>query len=329
MWLGTGIHLSLQFYYARFNDYKDLQTLAEQATDHFSKWALENITRIRSSSDLEPEHLQMLHDTMTLGLGMLEGYFPWARTQDNFRVLHVEESFETPIWVGQNAIIQTPDGPVELWTKGRIDGLVELPDGQLWLLEHKTMKSIATEYYVLIDEQGGVYINAAKQMPLVAGRPIQGVLYNLLRKKVPARPEVLKKGGITKRKNIDTTYEIYLEALRRAGEDPTEYGEILSILQEKGNRFFQREWVFRTEAEQADLQLRIFHIAREMFNNPVIYPNPDFFRCRGCAFKGVSLAMSNNADWQWMLQANFEQRKDFELAEDPLVNDSEEDHGKD
>lgn len=319
-WLGTAIHLSLQTYLTEVHAGE--AKAADLALAAYDDWAEKRIAHAqRKMLDMPEEQVQKMYETAVLGRGMLQHYYEWCPTVDNFKTVLVEHVFELPLKIdGKILSITLPDGrKAQVWMKGKIDAVVDTPDGHRWLMEHKTMASVDTAYYTLYDEQSAVYTYAAQETLselLGDSKPIDGVLYNLLRKKIPAVPEELKTGGLTKRKNIDTTYKVYMEAINAIGANPADYAEILGILQEKKNRFFLREPVFRTQAEIRETILRMYYIAQDMYNNPVMYPNPDFFKCRMCAFQTVCVAMSNNADWKYILDKRYEQRvEDEDLME--------------
>lgn len=324
-WLGIGVHLALQYYYR--NDGKrlgpDRVQLVAEALTLFSEWSTRNIDDIydRVKGNIDESKVQDLRDTRELGLAILEHYFDWCPAEDDFRVRHTETDFELPLlYDGKPLQFTTKDGRViEMWIRGRIDAVVEKPDGSWWLIEHKTARTISpqlTTFYALSDEQSGLYVHAAER---TFGHPVEGVVYNLLRKKAPAIPNTLQSGELSQRKNIDTTADVYRQALEAAGiTDPVAagYGGILALLEEKGNKFFYRDHVFRTKAEIADLLRRFYYISQEMYDNPVIYPTPDMMKCARCPFSGVSLAMANGGDWKGILAERFHQRADYELAPD-------------
>jgi CRISPR/Cas system-associated exonuclease Cas4 (RecB family) len=315
-WLGTGVHLGLQHYYQDLyrQNIQYVPEVADKALKAYDDWATRRIKHAHQKMiDMPPEQSEKMIDTAALGRGMLQHYFEWCPTVDNFKVVLVEHVFELPLKIdGKILKITLLDGrKAEVWMKGKIDAVVDTPDGHRWIVEHKTMASLSTEYYSLYDEQSGVYTYAAQETLsglLGDSKQIDGVMYNLLRKKLPTVPEELKTGGLTKRKNISTTYDVYMKEIIRLGEDPADYVEILGILKEKKNRFFQREPVFRSQAEIHDIILRMFYIVQDMYNNPIVYPNPDFFKCRMCSFQTVCVAMSNNADWKWILDNKYEHR---------------------
>lgn len=304
-----------------------LDDIAAGAVEVFDNWAAARMKRAqRKMIDMPEEQVAKMEEAAYLGHFMLEGYFKWCREVDNFKTIAVEHTFELPLKLnGKTLIVDTPQGKAEIWIKGKIDGIVQTPDGSFWLLEHKTMASIVTEYYTLYDEQSGVYTYGAQEtLGALLGeeKRISGVLYNMLRKKLPTVPEELKRGGLTQRKNISTTYDVYMAEIRRIGDNPADYIEILQMLKDKGNRFYKREPIFRTQEEIREIILRLYYIAQDIFNNPIWYPNPDFFRCKMCSFQTVCVAMSAGADWKYILETKYETRQEeeemIEVIEDPF-----------
>lgn len=81
-----------------------------------------------------------------------------------------------------------------------------------------------------------------------------GILYLFVRKKAPAIPEVLKTGGLTRRKNIDTTWAVYRQAVLNAGYEPRSYQDMRDLLVGKEISFFQlrvRSDIPRTQVDAA------------------------------------------------------------------------------
>lgn len=93
--------------------------------------------------------------------------------------------------------------------------------------------------------------------------------YNILRKKIPATPQILQSGGLSKAKNIDTTYEVYRNAILSLELDPDDYTDILEKL--KYNNFNMRVpihfTVHQLKAREQSLQMQV-----EDMYNPLIYP---------------------------------------------------------
>ncbi len=120
--------------------------------------------------------------------------------------------------------------------RGKLDKLPVDRQGRRFVADHKTHKVIPDEEARFSDLQTVVYFWAAREN----GEQVDGILWDYIRTKPPAIPEKLVKGGLSKRANIDTTYEVYLEEVKKNGLDPTDYADILAKLKAKGDTFFKR-----------------------------------------------------------------------------------------
>lgn len=88
-------------------------------------------------------------------------YFNWARANDNFETIAVEQEYEIDI-----------DG---IKLMGFIDGIVNLR-GNTWILEHKFNKRVETTHLAL-DMQVSIYMLAAQKL----GYNPSGCMYNIIR----------------------------------------------------------------------------------------------------------------------------------------------------
>lgn len=124
---------------------------------------------------------------------------------------------------------------------GYIDKVIEDREGRRWLADHKAYKTIPNEDDRFSDLQNVFYIWAyGQQHPK---DPISGFVWDYLRTKAPAIPEVLKKGGLTQRANIDTDYYTYAKAIEENHLDPEDYAELLDNLRKENSRFFKRVYL--------------------------------------------------------------------------------------
>lgn len=118
-----------------------------------------------------------------------------------------------------------------------IDLIVEDERGGLWLWDHKTVKNFMDQDFMLLDAQLARYFWAAEKMGY---KPLKGVMFNEIRTKPPAVPELLKSGSLSQRKNIDTDYFTYLREIKRHGLDRAPYDELLHRLRANSGKFFRR-----------------------------------------------------------------------------------------
>ena len=292
LWFGSAIHRGLELFYgegapihAGFREYID-KKLEEGAIEQ----------GIELDSKLE------------LGLEMLKGYKNWTATEDKVyfdKVIQTEFEFKLPILDPEGN--ETGDYYV-----GTIDGIVEDDLGRYWLLEHKTASSISVDH-LAYDMQIVAYMYAAQQIHDIK---IEGVLYNTLLKKTPTTPKTVYSGKhLSTAKNIKTTYEHYYDCLvEHYGSEEKipmdRYEEILGILKRRGNDFFHRVRVRKTQAEMEDVAHRIYLITRDM-KDPTIYPNCNKFGACPylCDFKEVCIEMNTGRDASFILDSMYQERE--------------------
>jgi hypothetical protein len=298
LFFGTGIHAALDQYYGKGVD----------PAQAFKVWWDVELEQLFDTYPNAADTLDFakLNTNKELGVGMLEHYVVWAKGQDNFKVLFTEIEFEVPI-PGTDGLLV-----------GRFDGIVQDPAGYLWILEHKTF-SVEPDYRaLLIDAQTGKYQWACQELIRLGKLPgvpttaiVSGAYYNGLRKKLPRKPALLKKGkGLSTAANIDTTYEVYVAELAALNLDPSEYEPVLSALRSKGNTFFRREQIMRT-ARELDIvagRLRLEYL--EMSRPDVaIFPTPSRDCPHRCQYFDLCLMEQTGGDTSFLINNFFEQRK--------------------
>lgn len=293
LFLGTGIHLALEAYAgALIRGYSRDEAL-EFALDNFFGWAQMEIGRVNDEvGGLDEDDETKLRDSQRLGLGMLKHYAPWDAWHE-VTYVSAEQKFEVPL---------TQD----ILLCGRIDGMVEVA-GELWVIDHKTTSRIDADGLVL-DSQGKAYLLAARQL---YGPNVKGIIYNFLRKKVPAVPELLKKGGLTRRKDIDTTWDVYHQAIVSNGLDPNDYQDMHDLLTVKENPFFRRELVKHTDAQLDQTISQMVSTAKEMhatIRTRQYRPTTDLEICRRCSFKPVSESMARGENWKFILKTEYKKK---------------------
>lgn len=129
----------------------------------------------------------------------------------------------------------------------KFDGLIENQFG-LWLVDHKTHKTLPDITYRMLDTQAPIYIWVARQN----GIPVNGFIWNYLRWKAPSIPDLVYQNTahprLSKRAS-DTDYPTLKKAIKDYGLDPDEYRERLdffkSLRYEPGapqqSTFFRRD----------------------------------------------------------------------------------------
>lgn len=211
---------------------------------------------------------------------MLGGYFrEYASDFDRWKIVAVEGEVARWITLGRKglrdyAFVYKGERRRRRWAYGgAIDLVVEDREfGGLWAVEHKTTSLSDLADYgrrLIMDPQTRGYAWALrKPVPeisspsLVGLPPMRGTILNVLRKKSPAVPGLLKSGATSKDSRIDTTREVFLSTLLERGHDPDDYADLLESL--RGRSFYYRERFPFTEAELEDFGVDLYAFAERM-----------------------------------------------------------------
>jgi hypothetical protein len=298
LWFGTGAHKALDEYYAPKNTINEDGSipLHGDPVGFWIKWTDAEYKRMAEISGMFTEETDSFNDMRGLGIAVLTNYVKYAEEFDDFEVVMTEQEFEVPI---RNPATNEVVGLLV----GRFDGIARTRDGRLWLLEHKTSADKLNPNDTLYDDQTTGYLWAAQQ---VFGQPLEGIYYNVLRKKVPRKPPMLVNGkSLSKAKDIDTTYEVYLDTILENGLDPAQYADILEILKAKGNTFVMREKVIKDSKEIALWGRQLYDEYIDMADNPRIYPNMTFDCSWMCDFKPLCTATRKGDDVRFLIEAGY------------------------
>lgn len=245
---------------------------------------------------LHPDIREQYDRLGKLGPKLLRSYVRWAKLNDNFDVVEVE----------QRHSVRLNDVVPGMFFSFKYDMLVQR-EGQYWLLDFKTSGRLPTDTgWLQIDDQSIGYQWATEQ---ALGIPIAGMIYQFIYKKMPTKPKVLKSGELSKAKMV-TTYIEYVEELRRLGIDPAKYAAKLAEIDEaEGERYFKRVAVTSTRQQRERKANEIRQIA-EIMAQPdlLVYPSPGQRTCASCDFRNPCFMM-DSADIQPMLKSFYRQRE--------------------
>ena len=258
-------------------------------------------------------------ESIELVRGMLEGYGKYQSTQQgtfsdgNLTYIALETSFKIPM-INPNTGRRSPRAVLE----GRFDGLVRRKDdNSVWVIEHKTAADIGRLVNTLFNvEQAGVYSIAAEYL---FKEPISGVIYNIMAKKVPTKPRLLKSGTLSLDKGINTTFATYMSAIYEAhGENVDEefvrmnYGAHLRWLysENRDAKFFLRVPVVRSPKSLDNTRRRIWAVTHEMLSpKTVCYASASWYTCTFCQFKLPCLSLENGNDIGPIMEAEYRPRR--------------------
>lgn len=304
LWFGTGIHAALAAYYGAI--LLGSGSPLDAALGEFEAWY--------DAEMLDPQKQDrwfQFNELYELGIGMLRNYatydreFPLTALGD---VVSVEE--ETQIV----PVLDLNREPVpDVYLAGRIDLTLQRRDGRFVIVDHKTRTTAQNAQALEIDDQltGYCYLHwrTTGKVPALA-------IYNVLIKRVPEPPKVLKNGDLSLDIRQPTTYELYLLALRDRGysndnindNDGGKYHAILTYLQSPAawERFFQREITTRNEAEMLSFERRLYYEVMDMLavreRKELRYPGPSPFRCGHCPYLQPCKASEDGGDADALLE---------------------------
>lgn len=296
---GTAVHKGLEVYYDPSRDSRSPQAAVKAFDAELTSW-------LASLPNPDPEDYTNFEEMLGLGYDMLEYYCKWAAKHDKEYfdvVLAVEEKFDFVF-----PVLNKPEHDYdEVHYAGKLDGLVQDKHGRYWIMEHKTAQQLPSNTeYLLMDDQCGSYILAYLE---TKGIHVEGIIYNILRKKAPVPLKRNKNGLFSVDKRQDTTYELAETAfLKEYGEIP-EYGlEFMDMLKDKGENFILRETVHRNSKEIQALKTSISMEIDDMLGNPHIYRTPNSFNCGNCSFVGPCIAYFEGGDVDVMLHGGYKEK---------------------
>lgn len=182
--------------------------------------------------------------------------------------------------------------------KCRVDMLVRDIHG-LWLVDHKTHRTLPDLSDRLLDTQSPLYIWACWEN----GIDVNGFIWNYVCTKAPSVPRVVKAGNRFYKKLGPTDYYTYARALKRSGFPVEAYRDTLNMLKAQRykfgapqtSEFFQRHIVERNEFSVGQA-LREFMTTQERFEDYNFDPlvaerTPDRMGCKNmCSYRDLCTA---------------------------------------
>lgn len=183
---GTWVHSLLEAYH-KGEDWRELHA-------KFSK----------QFNELFDEEKDFYGDMPTEILAIMNSYM-WHYKDDPWKYIDAEFQLEAEL----------PDGSIY---RGKVDALVETQFG-LFLVDHKTHKTLPDLSFRLLDAQSALYLWAAKEN----GLDVQGFIWNYIRWKAPSTPALLKDGTRISDAACDTDYPTMYRALRKYKDENPQF----------------------------------------------------------------------------------------------------------
>ncbi len=230
---------------------------------------------------------------------IFEGYLRRYRHD----VLRYEKS-EVPVYFDISGL--------KLRFAGFIDKIAVDAQDRRWIVDHKFMQSIPTAEDRFSELQLLLYVwGLGQSNPEIE---IDGVLWDYARSKAPTKPEVLKAGGLTQRKNLDCDAYTYMRTISENKLDPNDYVEMLKHLEGKDNSFFERVYLPKpTDAMVKEVVGDFLETAKEIKvkrgKTARCTHSMSPFNCNTCEFRSLCEAEVRGHDTDFVIKADYIQRE--------------------
>lgn len=256
--------------------------------------------------NLFEEEREMLGDIPTTCLNLMRRYLRHYQNDfDRWRVIDTE----------LDEIITLPNG---LRFQVIIDLIVEdLQTGKLWAADHKNRKTFGDRESMQLDPQLTRYFYALEFMGY---KPLAGVFYNELCSKPVEMPEPLKRGGLSKRKDMWCDVHTYMKAIKTNGLDPADYRDHLRRLAmlEK-DRFFRRQYLPKDPPMIKTMMRELVQTADQIRADEAKDRWPRTYIANSCKWdcevKDLCLTQLSGGDITPLVKMNFETREQRERRE--------------
>lgn len=294
--LGNWMHLALADWYGQGNKRNGDLAIA------FVNFAQGAITQAKLNG--APEHvIEKAEELLSLGEAMAEAYQDYYGDDSDVDVITAEIPLEFTI----------PDhrGNVLAIHKLKPDLVFRLKRRGIWLMEHKTAKSIRTGHLV-IDNQARPYgtmaERALRKLGVIGrGEEVKGILYNFLRKGLPDLRPVDQKGrSLNKDGSVSKRQPAPL--FIRKPVTMTKQAKVITL-----NRL-QADAIMLTTVT---MQIRNKHI------DPIDIPKVPRYDCPdNCQFFDMCVAEENGTDIRTMEQSLYIRRDPY-LYEEETTEETE------
>lgn len=224
---------------------------------------------------------------------VFEAYQRWAET-DKLEYLAVEEPIQVELAPGIQFI-------------GYIDKIVRDESGLLYVLDHKSSRSLPNEEQRFSDLQLLMYVWGRN---LTSSDKASGVIWEHIRTKPPGIPKQLKNGELSVRE-VETDEFTYRQALKEYKLDPANYQEILTALRKQSSPFFQRVKLPKPPQSMIDQVVKDFQqTAKEVRALGGVSTARNMTKdCSWCPYYALCHAELRGQDADYVRKANYQERE--------------------
>ena len=251
--IGTATHDAVEAYYEYVNSGEpwNIDDLIKSTLEAYDK----SIEEFIAKGGYPPTEEQVEEDK-ALVESMIRQYIAYATVNDDFEMHATEEQFDIPI-------INPYTGEVHenLRLRGKVDGWAIIRDHN-FIVEHKTSANPARDFWWPYLNQIDTYTYAMQRKH---GVEFTGAILNVMVKKLPSKPKLLKSGKAISKTLGDTTVDIFKSSIEEFGLDVNDYQDKIDEIERKGNLFVRREHIYRRAKDLEEIEKKIWHaINRKM-----------------------------------------------------------------
>jgi hypothetical protein len=194
---------------------------------------------------------------------------------------------------------------------GKIDGLGIYKRHQA-LIEHKTARVIPNEDHRWRNLQGAIYVRIAELLKLPE---IDGILWDYIRSKSPARPQVLKSGKMSQR-GLDTLPSRIRRTLRQHGLSEKAFSLMIKQAERNRSSYFQRIFSPVKPKVVNTLFKDFVDVSKEMAERHGEVKDRNIDRhCEWCEFEPLCRAELQGSDVNFLIKKDYTQNEKHEEDE--------------
>ncbi len=198
---------------------------------------------------------------------------------------------------------------------GKIDGVAQTPNKLRWITEHKTFTKMPSEDHRWRSLQSAIYIRVAEMEKFPS---IDGTLWDYVYSKPPTVPQLLKKGGIS-RKAIVTLPSVVEAFIKKHEYNPKDYSVLIESAKQHRKSYFQR--IFNpVKSKVVDRLWKDFvEGAEEIRDRHSEAKRKNIDRhCEWCEFESICRAELSSLDTKFII------KREYEVNEKPKPEEASE-----
>ena len=241
-------------------------------------------------------------DNFINDIGRVWGNYERKYANDGWRYLASEEEVTTEL-------VPAEGGDISILYKGHLDKRVSW-NGRLWVVDHKSCKTIPDEEQRFNNYQILLYLWAHNREAAKADR-CDGLIWDYLRTKPPTIPQPLVKGGLSVAQNQDTDWDTYVTELRRLKLDMKPYAAFLDGLKKRSStKFFLRVPLPEPSKEMTESVVGDFRTTALQMRDAKEFPRHMDRTCSwSCEYYRLCSAQLRGLDHKFIEKTDFEVKK--------------------